>query len=231
MTGYGQFCPVSKTAEILCERWMPLIIREFMCGSVRFSEVQRGVPLISPALLAKRLHQLVAAGIVTVSGTGRQRTYQLTAAGRELYPIIEAMGVWGQRWARSSYGPDDLDPSLLMWDISRMLAPRGLGGLAERRTVVEFRFRGDCGPKSTYWLVVDESVGLCLVHPGFDVDLLVRADLRTLTRIWMGDLTMSEASAAQGIELLGPPLLIQRFPTWLGHHPVLGGVAAVAQPA
>ncbi|WP_425309041.1 helix-turn-helix domain-containing protein [Ammonicoccus fulvus] len=226
MTSYGQFCPVSKTAEILCERWMPLILRELMCGSVRFSEIQRGVPLISPALLTKRLRQLQTSGIITASGTGRGRTYHLTAGGRELYPIIEAMGVWGQRWARSSYGPDDLDPSLLMWDISRMLAPRGVSGLSHHRTVVEFRFIGTTSVKSTFWLVVDDSVGLCLVDPGFDIDLVVRAALRTLTQIWMGDLTLAQAQKEHEIELLGPAALVERFPRWLGHHPVLGGVAA-----
>jgi|LSQX01.3.fsa_nt_gb hypothetical protein len=136
------------------------------------------------------------------------------------------MGVWGQRWARSSYGPDDLDPSLLMWDISRMLAPRGLGDLAPTRTVVEFRFLGSQNPKSTYWLVVDDGVGLCLVDPGFDIDLVVHADLRTLTRVWMGDETMAAARARRTVELLGPPELVERFPDWLGHHPVLGGITA-----
>ncbi|UUZ60647.1 winged helix-turn-helix transcriptional regulator [Nocardioides sp. B-3] len=144
MPTYGQFCPVAKTSELLCERWMPLVLRELMCGSSRFSEIQRGVPLISPALLTKRLRQLTLAGVVERTANGRDITYALTPAGWELYPIIEAMGVWGQRWARSSYGPDELDPSLLMWDIRRMLAP---AGLAERPTVIEFRIRG--GPRAS----------------------------------------------------------------------------------
>src|ERR1700687_6144918 len=100
MVGYGQFCPVAKTSELLCERWVPLIVRELLCGSRRFSEIQRGVPLISPALLSKRLRQLEAAGVIVRGGPGRGADYVLTEAGWELYPIIEAMGVWGQRWAR-----------------------------------------------------------------------------------------------------------------------------------
>lgn len=222
MPGYGQFCPVAKTAELLCERWMPLVLRELMCGSTRFSEVQRGVPLISPALLAKRLRQLVAAGVVTASGEGRRRTYEVTAAGWELYPVIEAMGVWGQRWARSDYGPDELDPGFLMWDMHRMLQPTGL---AEQRTVIEFWIRGGPPRKSTYWLVVDDAVDLCLVDPGQQVDLRVNADLRGLTEVWMGDRTMTQAREAGLVEVLGPPRLAARFADWLGHHPVLGGVA------
>ena len=138
MQGYGQFCPVAKTAEIVCERWMPLVLRELMCGSTRFTEIQRGVPLISPSLLSKRLRQLAAVGVVKHTGQGRNSSYALTPAGWELYPLIEAMGVWGQRWARSDYGPDELDPTLLMWDMHRMLAAPGL---AAERTVIEFRIR------------------------------------------------------------------------------------------
>jgi DNA-binding HxlR family transcriptional regulator len=137
VVGYGQFCPVAKTSELLCERWVPLIVRELLCGSRRFGEIQRGVPMISPALLTKRLRQLEAAGVIERSQSAQASNYVLTDAGWELYPIIEAMGVWGQRWARSRYTPDELDPALLMWDMRRMLQP---AGLSPTRTVVAFRF-------------------------------------------------------------------------------------------
>ncbi|PUA82549.1 winged helix-turn-helix transcriptional regulator [Nocardioides currus] len=227
MPGYGQFCPVAKTSELLCERWTPLVLRELMCGSTRFSEVQRGVPLVSPALLTKRLRQLVAAGVVERTATGREITYTLTAAGWELYPLIEAMGVWGQRWARSSYGPDELDPSLLMWDIRRMLTP---GGLAERPTVIEFRLRDGPPRRARYWLVVDEQdIDLCLIDPLRDVDLCVEASLRALTEVWMGDRAMADALADGSIRLTGPADLVGRFPAWLGCHPVLGVVPAATR--
>jgi DNA-binding HxlR family transcriptional regulator len=222
MVGYGQFCPVAKTSELLCERWMPLILRELMCGSRRFSEIQRGVPLISPALLSKRLRQLESAGVIDRTPTGHGSDYALSEAGWELYPIIEAMGVWGQRWARSRYTPDELDPALLMWDMRRMLQP---GGLRNRRTVIEFRFRRAPAGKSTYWLVVDDGIDLCLVDPGQPVDLVVRAELRALTEVWMGDRTMQDALDASGVELEGPRALVRCFPEWLGSHPVLGPVA------
>jgi DNA-binding HxlR family transcriptional regulator len=222
MVGYGQFCPVAKTSELVCERWMPLVLRELMCGSRRFSEIQRGVPLISPTLLSKRLRQLESAGVIERTRVGNGCDHTLTDAGWELYPIIEAMGVWGQRWARSRYTPDELDPALLMWDMRRMLQP---SGLRNGRTVIEFRFRRAPAGKSTYWLVVDDSIDLCLVDPGQPVDLLVRAELRALTEVWMGDRTMRHALDARVIELEGPRVLARRFPEWLGTHPVLGPVA------
>jgi DNA-binding HxlR family transcriptional regulator len=222
MTGYGQFCPVAKTSELLSERWMPLILRELMCGSQRFGEIRNGIPTISTALLSKRLRQLEAAGVVEKTPTGRGADYVLTEAGAELYPIIEAMGVWGQRWARSTYGPDELDPGLLMWDVRRMLQPAGLadGG----RTVVEFTFRKAPAGKTRFWLVVDDSIDLCLVDPGHEVHLWVKADLKALTEVWMGDRTMRQALDDASIELVGPRPLVRRFPDWFGKHPVLGPV-------
>lgn len=222
MPTYGQFCPVAKTSELLCERWTPLVLRELMCGSTRFSEVQRGVPLISPALLTKRLRQLTAAGVAQRTANGRDITYTLTPAGWELFPIIEAMGVWGQRWARSRYGPDELDPSFLMWDMRRMLVP---AGLADEPTVIEFRILGGPTHKTRYWLVVEEAaIDLCLIDPQRDVDLCVLTTLKALTEVWMGDRTMAAAIEEGTITLLGPPALTHRFPVWLGRHPVLGDV-------
>jgi DNA-binding HxlR family transcriptional regulator len=220
--GYGQFCPVAKTSELLCERWVPLIVRELLLGSRRFSDIQRGVPLISPTLLTKRLRQLEAAGAIERVQSGRSAQYSLTEAGWELYPIIEAMGVWGQRWARSRYTPDELDPALLMWDMRRMLRP---AGLRATRTVVEFRFVQAPAGKSTYWLVVDDAIDLCIVDPGYVVDVHVRAQLRALTQVWMGDRTMHDAMANGVIEVAGSRNLARAFVQWLGQHPILGSIA------
>jgi DNA-binding HxlR family transcriptional regulator len=225
VVGYGQFCPVAKSSELLCEKWVPLIVMQLMLGSTRYNDIHRGVPLISPALLSKRLRRLEATGVIDRQRIGRGSEYTLTEAGWELYPIIEAMGVWGQRWARSRYTADELDPSLLMWDMRRMLQPVGL---AAKRTVVEFRFSGAPAGKSAYWLVVDSAVetgiDLCLVDPGHPVDLRVRADLRGLIQVWMGDQTMSDAMKSGAVTLDGPRSLVKRFPDWLAQHPILGKV-------
>ena len=55
MKSYGQFCPVAKAAELFCERWTALIVRDLAVGASRFSELQRGVPLASPTILSRRL--------------------------------------------------------------------------------------------------------------------------------------------------------------------------------
>ena len=84
--GYGQFCPVALAAEVLAERWTPLVVRELLCGSVRFNDLQRGVPRMSSALLARRLKELQFSGIVKCRRGGRGAfEYHLTPAGRELF--------------------------------------------------------------------------------------------------------------------------------------------------
>ena len=74
--GYGQFCPVSRAAEILAERWTPLVVRELLCGSVRFNDLHRGVPRISPALLSRRLKELEFAGIVERRAAAKGRGWE-----------------------------------------------------------------------------------------------------------------------------------------------------------
>jgi len=102
--GYGQFCPVAMAAEVICARWTPLILRELLCGSTRFNDLRRGVPRMSPALLVKRLRDLEEAGIVRRVASRTEPgilEYELTPAGRDLKPVIEAIGIWGQRWVES----------------------------------------------------------------------------------------------------------------------------------
>lgn len=222
MTGYSQFCPVSKAAEILCQRWTPLILRELLVGSSRFNEIRRGVPTCSPALLSKRLKELELAGVTERSVTDAGPVYSLTEAGLELFPLIHGLGVWGQRWARSDYGPDDLDPGLLLWDVRRYLAP---GAFGERRVVIQLAFPSVPARRRYYWVVVEANgVDLCLTDPGFEVDVAVDADLRTLTQVWMGDARFVDALAEGRITLKGPRELTRRIPDWFGQHPILGSV-------
>ena len=229
MKGYGQFCPVAKGAEIFAERWTPLVLRELVCGSHRFSDLHRGVPLMSRTLLAQRLRQLEDAGIVRCAAKpkGRGREYFLTPAGEELRPLIEGLGEWGQRWARSQINADDLDPGLLMWDIHRRL---NVERLPAHRVVVLFDFRAV--PKAwqttrCFWLILQRSdVDLCLKDPGFEVDLVVDADLATLTKVWMGDVRLVDAMRSRLVRLAGPTALVRAFPGWLA----LSEFAGVERP-
>jgi DNA-binding HxlR family transcriptional regulator len=208
---------VSKAAEVLCQRWTPLILRELLVGSTRFNEIRRGLPRCSPALLSQRLKDLERAGIVEREASDRTSSYHLTDAGRDLLPIILGLGEWGQRWARTDYQADELDPGLLLWDVRRNLLP---GGLGEPPVTIQFVFPALAAKQRFYWVVVDgRDVDLCLTDPGRDVDVIVEADLRTLTEIWMGDTRFVDALTDGRIVLRGPTRLTRRVPSWFGQHP------------
>ena len=214
--GYGQFCPVAQAAEVLAERWTPLVIRELCCGSTRFSDLQRGVPRMSPSLLSRRLRELEHAGIVEIvpAEAGRGSEYRLTPAGRALFPVIEQMGNWAVDWLRHQLTADrNLDPDLLMWDIRRRAMQAG--ALPEGRHVVEFEFGGVPVKRRFYWLVLDgDDTDLCFRDPGHEIDLRVGADLRLLTRIWLGDVTIAAATRDDSLRLEGSRAAVRAFTDW-----------------
>ncbi len=123
VASYQQFCPVAMAAEILCTRWTIVLLREMFAGSTRFNELRRGVPRMSPALLSRRLKELEDAGIVARAPSAESGVseYHLTEAGRELKPLVDAFGIWGQRRIESDLSLQHLDADLLMWDMRRSL--------------------------------------------------------------------------------------------------------------
>lgn len=208
---YHQFCPVAKAMELLDERWTLLVIRELLAGSTRFNDLRRGVPSMSPTLLSKRLGQLVRAGVVVRHDDGREVSYELSAAGQELRPVVEALGAWGMRWT-GELGDPDLDPKLLMWDLHRNV---DLSLLPHGRTVVQFRFP-DVAPKlRSWWLVLTrEEVDVCDFDPGHEVAVSVNGQLRTLVQVWRGDLPWSDALRTGAVALQGPEHFRRAVPLW-----------------
>jgi DNA-binding HxlR family transcriptional regulator len=219
---YGQFCPVSRGAEIFAERWTPLILRELLNGSHRFSELQLGLPRISRNLLTQRLAALTTAGVIErrPADRGRWFTYHLTAAGEELRPVVEALGAWGYRWGGADLPAKQLDPVLLMWFIRRRVQ---LAALRRPRTVVRFDFRR---PRRSFWLRIEPpAVDLCFTDEGFDVELSVDADLEALTAVWLGRLRLAEAIAAGSVRLEGDEGARPLFGRWFGLSPFASGGA------
>ena len=219
---YKQFCPVAMAAEILCTRWTVVLLRELVSGTTRFNDLRRGVPRMSPALLSQRLKELEAAGIILRRPSRSEpgiHEYRLTESGRELAPIIDAIGAWGQRWISTELSLQHLDAQLLMWDMRRNL---DTDPMPDRRSVIQFRYSDQPASSRTWWLIVEpgEEVDLCSVDPGHDVDLYVACDLRTMTAIWMGYDTVRRACADGRLLLTGEKSLASRMQAWLGLSPL-----------
>jgi DNA-binding HxlR family transcriptional regulator len=224
MKGYGQFCPVAKAAEVFAERWTPLVIREMLAGSTHFNDIHRGVPLMSRTLLSQRLKQLDDMGVVRRRMGPRCGEYHLTDAGREFAPMIRYLGEWGQRWFRSKFTPDEIDVRLLTWEMRRTITP---DAFPPGRISVQFDFVDQPSSKRYWWIVCDGTeVDLCPTDPGYEVSLFVTTDLKTFTRVWMGDLSFKNAVASGKIELDGSRDFRRCFEQWLGRSGFAGVKAA-----
>lgn len=211
IASYGQFCPVAKAAEIITTRWTPLILREMICGSSRFNEIHRGVPLMSRTLLSRRLRELESAGVIEKTSEASPE-YRLTEMGEELRPVIVALGAWGLKWVESAYDSNEWDAGVLMWDIRRRI---DVSLLDSRRFVLQFEFDDASPEMSLWWLVIEKkSADLCQKDPGHDVDLYISSSVRSMARVWIGRDSLAHALETEDIELIGNRDLIQSMKKW-----------------
>lgn len=221
MAGYGQFCPVAKTMEVLDERWTILVIRELLAGSHHFNDLRRGLPKMSPTLLSKRLRSLTRIGLVMRNDDGNRSRYDLTPAGSELAPIVMALGFWGVRWM-TQLGEEDLDPHLLMWDVHRNI---DLDAVPDGRTVIAFHFTDIDQRTRDWWVVITgrDEVDLCDFDPGYKVTIRASSSLRIMVRIWRGDLSWRAALKDDSLALEGSRQARSALPHWLRLSPFAEG--------
>ncbi len=225
MRSYGQFCPVAKAAEIFCQRWTALILRNITWGAHRFSEIHRGVPMMSPTLLSKRLKELEKEGIVERHAEGRAVSYHLTLAGREFTPLIEVMGAWGQRWARRELEEGEVDMDLLLWGIERAARADAFDG----RAVIRIEFTDQPAHKAHWWFLCENGCcQLCVDDPGGDTDLYLTATVADMIRVYRGDVPLRRALSDGLLEAIGEYQAVEVLPVWLNLSP-LAAIRPVAR--
>ncbi len=213
MKTYGEYCPIAMGAEVIGDRWTPLVLRELICGSERFSDIHRGMPRMSRTLLAQRLKQLERLGVVE---RRPGPTYHLTPSGRDLEAVVFGMGDWAKQWLFGDPAKEHLDGAHLVWRVRQGVV---MENLPERRTVVRFDFpdavRGKC-----IWLLLDPAgPSVCERDEGFEVDVHVVADIQQFMRIWAGRSTWADAIADGTLTIDGPRPLVRAFPTWFALSP------------
>lgn len=220
MAKYGQYCPVAQALDILGDRWTLLIIRDMLTGTKYFNDLHRGLPGLSRALLSKRLQHLQKTGIIEkqINEDTTQHTteYNLTEAGIDLQAIINSLLVWGTKWSFDEPTQEQLDPLLLMWWMRGRVHQEAL---PDERITIQFNFYN---PKSdTYWLVLSkEDTVICVTDPGFDIQVVVTANLKSFFKVWLGRCSYHRAIEAEEIIIDAVPSWQNAFPTWFAWSPV-----------
>lgn len=210
MPGYGQFCSIARAHEVLGGRWTLLIVREILCGSVRFNDIRRGIPRISRTMLSERLQELIFVGALSKIESSRGPEYRLTDAGNELASIIGAFGTWGQRWLPRSAAGEDNDLGPLLVDMHRRVRFEALP-----RDPIVVRFEVD-NRKSRFMLLKRTEVSVCVTNPGFP-ELTIRSPLSALVSWWRGDVSFFE-TRRMGLSISGPAALVELFPDWFERY-------------
>ncbi|KGF67790.1 HxlR family transcriptional regulator [Hoeflea sp. BAL378] len=226
-SAYPLFCPVAMAAEMLEPRWTMLVLCELWSGSTRFSQIQRGVPGMSPGLLSKRLRDLEAKGLVArIGGRGKEYSeYVTTPLADELEPVVRQLGEWAHRNINSEVSLEHLNARLLMWNIRRKINRLEL---PRHNCVIQFTLTDPPHDPVNYWLVFKAGIepDLCYSDQGFSVDLFIVGTLRALTSAWMGHTSFDREIADGNITLVGHEIMARSLTRWL----VTSSYAAVRRP-
>jgi DNA-binding HxlR family transcriptional regulator len=205
MEGYGDFCPLSRAAEIYATRWTPLIIRNLQFGCTTFTEIRDGLPGISRTVLTQRLRMLEHHGIVARDpATGE---YRLTEAGAALEAVTDVLGRWGERHLELQ--PQHYDAAPVLWNLCKHVEAEEV---PERRLVFRFDVRGD----RRYWLLLHRPAPeVCSKPPGYEEDLVLATTAEWLTKWHIGQVSLGDALHA-GLMELQAPLHLERMLAGLG---------------
>lgn len=213
---FGQFCPIAKATEILGEKWTILIVREILMGSSRFNELQRGLSMISPAVLTKRLGTLEKYGLIVKKKIQGQKGYEYlpTIAAKELLPIFIDLGHWGMRWTREHLTDIDFDVDFLMLYLQRSIQPEKLPG---NKAIIRFQFT-DVKANPQWWVLVNgDIIEVCTSDPCREVDVYFTCTVKCLSDIWMGETTYRKEIRAGNLKLIGHRSLTKDITAWMSN--------------
>lgn len=215
-SGYPRFCPVAMAASLLEPRWTMLVLCEMWAGSNRFSDIQRGVPGMSPGLLSKRLKEMEANGLVIRRGQVQSwhTEYCTTLLADELQPLIRALGEWAHRNIDCEVSLQYIDARMLMWSIRGKI---DLLQLPRRKCVIQFILKDPPKEHLNYWILAKagEETDLCYTDPRFEVDLYVVCELPALASAWMGHSNFEKEIESGRIALTGHDVLARTLTKWL----------------
>lgn len=216
MEKYYQFCPVAKATEILCEKWVILILREFMMGSTRFGQLRKGLPKISPSILSRRLKALEDQGVIIKikkrDDSGYE--YHLSESGEELRSIVLGFGKWGHRWVKNKIIDEDLDAGFLLWDMCRRL---NIDYFGDERVVINIEFSDQDDRDRCWWMVIENGeIDLCFEDIGYEPDIIIITTLITMTQVWLGYENLNKMIEKRKVKMMGAKKHLKNISQWIG---------------
>jgi len=205
MRSYGQYCGIAKALDVIGDRWTILIIRELLIrGACRYTDLKNGLPGIATNLLSDRIRELEAAGLIQredapppVAAT----VFQLTEAGEQLYPVLDAIGRWGVRYMIERAADDEFRGHWFTFPVSYFLHDRDPAG-----PPVSIELRAASSPA-----VVEISGGQVRTRLGTAAapDLVLQGDPQLVLALFSGALTVAEV-AGLGLEITGDTSVLRR---------------------
>jgi DNA-binding HxlR family transcriptional regulator len=233
MRSYDQFCPVARGLDKIGGRWTILIVRELLLGPRRYSDLEAGLPGVTPNVLAERLRDLRAAGIVRRSKLpppGVAVVYELTDLGEDLRPVVDALTRWGLQLFDVPQPQDSFRLDWLLGCLRASFRPELASAVRES---YEFRVDGE-----VFHIRIEDG-NLDVRHgPAADRACVISADLTSLLAVGGQLLTLDDAetqgvvhiegdrsAAVRAITIIGPHLEATG-----GQHGVIGAVRARFQP-
>ncbi len=203
---YAQLCGIATALDVIGDRWAPLVVRDLLLGPLRFGDLAEGLPGIGTNTLAARLKHLEAFGVVhrrLLPLPDRGTVYELTAYGRELEPILLALGRWGTK-SMGRLPPDVASRS--RWLVAAMLAFHDESQRIDRPTTWELRLTDGAFTARA----ADTSLAVT-AGPYDDADLVIITEDDNLHRLLTRQLTPAEAVATGAVILHGDESALPRL--------------------
>ncbi|HEY6788404.1 MAG TPA: winged helix-turn-helix transcriptional regulator, partial [Trebonia sp.] len=205
MRSYGQYCSVAKALDVIGDRWTLLIVRELLTrGACRYTDLRNGLPGIATNLLADRIRELEAAGLVRREEAPppiATTLVHLTETGRELEPVLKALGWWGIRYMREFADTDEFRGQWFAYPVEFFLRDRDPDAPPAS---IELR----AGPDPAVIEVSDGAVRLRTGTAGVP-DLVLAGRPQLIAALLTGQLTAAEVTAL-GLEISGDASLLDR---------------------
>jgi DNA-binding HxlR family transcriptional regulator len=204
---YGQWCGLAKALDIVGERWTLLVIRELLDGPKRYTDLREGVPGIATDVLAERLRDLEAAGVVvrrTLPPPAASKVYELSALGRDLGPAVASLSRWGLRLLGPRRTDEAFRPHWLVIGLRGMLRP-------DRVPDVELDVEFDLGDGDNVRVRIAQGELRHVAEPEREPDIVVRGDLPILTAIADGSLPALEAIRSGRLHIDGSRAAVREY--------------------